>query len=380
MNQYLPTGNFKWMSDKEISKIDLGKYKADGKNGLILEVDLEYPQELHDMHNDYPVCPEKVKVSNNMLSAYCKKIVEKYNISIGLVSKLIPTLTDKKEYMLHYRNLQLYLDLSLKIKKVHQVLKFNQSPWFKQYIDFNTEKRKHDKNSFEKDFFKLMNNSVFGKTMENLHKRVDVRLVTNEKKLDKLTSKPTYVSSKIFNENLMAVHKIKETLTLNRPAYVGMCILDLRKTLMYDFHYNYIKKKYNDRAKLLFTDTDSLTYKIETVDAYIDFWTDKDMFDNSDYPENSPYYCNTNKKIIGKFKDEACGIPITEFVGLKSKMYSYVKDNENGGKTAKGIKKNVINNNIRHEDYKRTLLNEEQMHHKMKTIRSQRHQLGSYET
>ena len=196
---------------------------------------------------------------------------------------------------------------------------------------------------------------------------------------DKLTSKPTYVSSKIFNENLMAVHKIKETLTLNRPAYVGMCILDLSKTLMYDFHYNYIKKKYNDRAKLLFTDTDSLTYEIKTVDAYKDFWTDKDMFDNSDYPENSPYYCNTNKKIIGKFKDEACGIPITEFVGLKSKMYSYVKDNEKGGKTAKGIKKNVIKNNIRYEDYERTLLNEEQMHHKMKTIRSQRHKLSSYE-
>ena len=379
MSQYLPTGNFKWMTDKEISKIDPGKYKADGKKELILEVDLEYPQELHDIHNDYPVAPEKVKVSNNMLSAYCKKIAEKYNISIGLVSKLIRTLRDKKEYVLHYHNLQLYLDLGLKIKKVHQVLKFDQLPWLKQYIDFNTEKQKHAKNSCEKDFFKLMNNSVFGKTMENLRKWVDIRLVTNEKKLDKLTSKPTFVSSKIFNENLMAVHKVKETLTLNRPAYVGMCILDLSKTLMYDFHYNYIKKKYNDRAKLLFTDTDSLTYEIETVDAYKDFWTHKDMFDNSDYPENSPYYCNTNKKIIGKFKDEACGIPITEFVGLKSKMYSYVKDNERGEKTAKGIKKNVINNNIRHEDYKRTLLNEEQMHHKMKTIRSQRHQLGSYE-
>ena len=379
MSQYLPTGNFKWMTDKEISKVDLGKYKADGKKGLILEVGLEYPQELHHIHNDYPIAPEKVKVSNNMLSAYCKKIAKKCNISIGLVSKLVPTLRDKKKYVLHYRNLQLYLYLGLKIKKVHRVLKFDQSPWLKQYIDFNTEKQKHAKNSFEKDFFKLMNNSVFGKTMENLRKQVDVRLVTNEKKLDKLTSKPTFVSSKIFNKNLMAVHKVKETLTLNRPAYVGMCILDLSKTLMHDFHYNYIKNKYNDRAKLLFTDTDSLTYEIETVDAYKDFWTDKDMFDNSDYPENSPYYCNTNKKIIGKFKDEACGIPITEFIGLKSQMYSYVKDNEKGGKTAKGIKKNVIKNNIRHEDYKRTLLNEEQMHHKMKTIRSQRHQLSSYE-
>ena len=357
MSQYLPIGNFKWMTDKEISKIDLGKYKADGEKGLILEVDLEYPQELHDIHNDYPIAPEKVKVSNNMLSAYCKKIAEKYNISIGLVSKLIPTLRNKKEYVLHYRNLQLYLDLGLKIKKVHRVLKFDQSLWLKQYIDFNTEKRKHAKNSFEKDFFKLMNNSIFGKTMENLRKRVDVRLVTNEKKLDKLTSKPTYVSSKIFNENLMAVHKVKETLTLNRPAYVGMCILDLSKTLMYDFHYNYIKKKYNNRAKLLFTDMDSLTYEIEAEDIYKDFWNDKDMFDNSSYPESSPYYCNVNKKIIGKFKDEACGIPITEFIGLKSKMYSYVKDNEKGGRTAKGIKKNVIKNNIRYEDYKNTLIN-----------------------
>ena len=197
-----------------------------------------------------------------------------------------------------------------------------------------------------------MNNSVFGKTMENLRKRVDVRLVTNEKKLDKLTSKPTYVSSKIFNENLMAVHKVKETLTLNRPAYVGMCILDLSKTLMYDFHYNYIKKKYNNRARLLFTDTDSLTYEIEAEDVYKDFWNDKDTFDNSDYPESSQYYCNANKKIIGKFKDEACGIPITEFIGLKSKTYSYVKDNEKGERTAKSIKKNVIKNNIKDEDCK----------------------------
>ena len=223
-----------------------------------------------------------------------------------------------------------------------------------------------------------MNNSVFGKTMENLRKQVDVRLVTDEKKLDKLTSKSTYVSCKIFDENLMAVHKVKETLTLNRPAYVGMCILDLSKMLMYDFHYNYIKKKYGNRARLLFTDTDSLTYEIEAEDVYKDFWNDKDMFDNSDYPENS-YYCNANKKVIGKFKDEACEVPIVEFIGLKSKMYSYVRGNEKGGKTAKGIKKNVIKNNIKLEDYKNVLLNNEQLHHKMKTIRSQKHQLGSYE-
>ena len=224
-----------------------------------------------------------------------------------------------------------------------------------------------------------MNNSVFGKTMENIRKRVDVRLVTHKKKLLKITSKPTYVSSKIFNENLVAVHKIKETLTLNRPAYVGMCILDLSKTLMYDFHYNYIKNKYGNKAKLLFTDTDSLTYEIETEDVYKDFWNDKDRFDNSDYPEDSPYFNKTNKKVIGKFKDEAAGIPVVEFIGLRSKMYSYIKDNGNCGKTAKGIKKNIIKNKIKHENYKQTLFENKQMHHTMKTIRSINHQLESYE-
>ena len=291
-----------------------------------------------------------------------QKKAAKYNISTGLVSKLVPTLKNKEKYVLHYRNLQLYLDLGLKINKVHRVLEFNQSPWLKQYIDFNTNKRKNAKNSFEKDFFKLMNNSKFGKTMENLRKRVDVRLVTDEKKLTKLASKLTYVSSKIFNDNLVAVHKIKETLTLNRPAYVGMCILDLSKTLMYDFHYNYIKKKYGDKARLLFTDTDSLTYEIEAEDVYRDFWNDKDKFDNSDYPESSLYFDKTNKKVIGKFKDEAAGVPICEFVGLRSKMYSYIKDDQKVGKTAKGIKKNVINNNIKHENYKQTLFENKQMH------------------
>ena len=379
MSQYLPTGGFRWMTQKQIDKIDLNKYNEESKKGLILEVDLKYPKDLHDLHNDYPLAPEKIKVKKEMLSNYCETIRSKYNISTGLVEKLIPTLSNKEKYVLHYRNLKLYTELGLEVDKYHRVLEFDQSPWLKQYIDYNTEKRKNAKNDFEKDFFKLMNNSVFGKTMENLRKRVDVRLVTDEKKLLKLTSKPTYVSSKIFNENLVAVHKIKETLTLNRPAYVGMCILDLSKTLMYDFHYNYIKEIYGNKAKLLFTDTDSLTYEIEAKDVYKDFFKDKDKFDNSDYPKYSPFFYKKNKKVIGKFKDESAGIPITEFVGLRSKMYSYIKDNNKGGKTAKGIKKNVIKNNIKHDDYKETLFNDKQMYHKMKTIRSENHQLGSYE-
>ena len=183
MSQYLPTGGFKWLTEKQIENTDLAKYNDDSKKGLILEVDLEYPKELHNLHNDYTLGAEKVKVTESMLSDYCQKIANKYNMSTSLVYKLIPTLNKKEKYVIYYRHLKLYLDLGLKLKKVHRVLEFNQSPWLKQYIDFNTQKRTPAKNSFEKDFFKLMNNSVFGKTMENIRKRVDVRLVTDEKKL-----------------------------------------------------------------------------------------------------------------------------------------------------------------------------------------------------
>ena len=375
MSQYLPTGGFKWLTEKEV---DLSKFDDESEKGLILEVDLEYPEELHNLHNDYPLAAEKIKVTEDMLSPYCREIAEKFKVKVGLVEKLVPTLSKKERYVLHYRNLQLYMSLGLKLTKIYRALEFNQSPWLKTYIDFNTKKRAKAKNSFEKDFFKLMNNSVFGKTMENLRKRQNIKLVTDEENLLKWTSKPSFVSFKIFNEDLVAVHKMKPTLTLNRPAYVGMCILDLSKTLMYNFHYNYIKNKYGDKARLMFTDTDSLTYEIGVDDVYQDFWKDKHLFDNSDYPKDSPFFDNTNKKVIGKFKDEAAGLPIVEFVGLRSKMYSLMKDNEQGSRTAKGIKKNVIKQQLQHDNYKDVLFNKKQLRHEMRVIKSEKHRIGSY--
>ena len=321
--------------------------------GLILEADLDYPEHLHNKYNDYPLALEILEIKNHMLSDYCKK----FNIKVGRVKKLVPNLKPKKNYILHYKNLKQYLDLILKATKVHRALEFDQSPWLKTCIDFNTQKRTVEESSFEKDFFKLMNNSVFRKTIENLRKRVNVTLINNPEKLLKHASKPTFISCKIFNENLVAVHKFKKTLTLNRPAYVGMCILDISKTLMYDFHYNYIKEKYGSNAKLLFTDTDSLIYNIRTEDIYKDFWADKDKFDFSDYNKNSGFYDRTNKKVIGKMKDETKGVPIVEFVKLSSKMYSYVQNNEITCKKAKGIKKNIVKNVIKHEDYKKILFN-----------------------
>ena len=314
-----------------------------------------------------------------MLSDYCQKIQARERIKVGQVEKLIPNLRDKERYIVHYRNLQLYLSLGLKLKKIHRALEFSQSSWLAEYIDFNTQKRAKAKNAFQKDFFKLANNSVFGKTMENKRKRCNIQLVTNSLKMERLAARPTYVSRKIFHENLVAVHYKQTKLLMDKPLYVGMSILELSKVLMYDKHYNYILPKYGKKGKLPFTDTDSLTYHIRTEDVYRDFFADRERFDNSDYPPNSEFYFTENKKVIGKFKDETAGVPIKEFIGLKSKMYCLILDNEKDSKKAKGVKKNVIKKGITPGDYYDVLHQRKVMHHRMNTIRSDCHQISSYE-
>ena len=197
----LPVNNFGWLTRGEIEILqeNLMTLPADGTEGYILEVDLEYPPDLHDLHNDYPLAPERRKIPEEFLSPYCHQLIEDLDMKYSPSEKLIPNLHDKQHYILHYRNLQLYLSLGMKLNCVHRVLGFDQSPWLKPYIDFNTEKRKHARNDFEKDFFKLMNNSVFGKTMENLRKRVNVKLVNSSKQLQKLSSSPLFDYFRIFD-------------------------------------------------------------------------------------------------------------------------------------------------------------------------------------
>ena len=362
MSMKLPTHGFKWLTGGEIEKIYENRHNLN-KIPCILEVDLTYPKELHDLHNDYPLCPEGVKCKNG-------------------VEKLIPNLRDKKNYVLHYKNLIQCLDLGMKIKRIHRGIKFVESEWMKPYIDMNTNLRANAKNNFEKDFFKLMNNAVFGKTMENIWNRKDVKLVNNEEKARKLIAKPNYRSCKIFSENLISVHMKKTSLVMNKPIYLGACILDLSKTIMYDFHYNYIKPMYKDKVKLLFTDTDSLMYEIETEDFFKDISGDvKDRFDTSDYPENHPSGIPTgiNKKVLGMFKDEAMGKIIKEFVGLRAKLHSFKMDEGEESKKCKGVKKQVVEKSITHEDYKTCLLTGKEQLRKMNIIRSYEHEVYTEE-
>ena len=199
-------------------------------------------------------------------------------------------------------------------------------PWLEEYINLNTKLRIETKQSgsnLEIDFFKLMNNSVFGKTVENIRNRVDNRLKSSDKVAQKLAAKPNYDRCTIFNENLIAVHMKKTKLYFNKLVYLGMGILDMSKSLMYDFHYNNMKTKYGDKAKLLFTDTDSLAYEITTKDFCKDINPDiEKRFDTSDYPTNHPSGIKTglNSKVLGMFKDEAGGKQIVEFVGFRAKL------------------------------------------------------------
>ena len=252
----------------------------------------------------------------------------------------------------------------------------------KKYIDLNTKLRTDAKNEFEKDFFKLMNNSVFGKTMENVRNRVDIQLVNREEKALKLFSKTNFDKRTIFSENLIAVHMHKKKVKLDKPIYLGMSILDLSKTLMYDFHYNYIKPKYGENAQLLFTDTDSLMYEIRTGDFYKDISPDVEkMFDTSNYPKEHESGIKTglNKKVIGMMKDECGGKQIEEFVGLRAKLYSYKIDEKDNApkvsKRCKGVKKNVIEKNITFQNYKDCLFNEEEQVRKINVIRHRNHDL-----
>ena len=236
MSEKMPYKDFRWVNIENAPPLE--EMLLDEDLGYILEVDLEYPSELHNLHNDYPLAPETMKINK--------------------VNKLTPNLRNKTKYVLHHRNLGLYLSLGLKLTKIHRIIEFKQSKWLAPYITLNTNLRTEAKNTFEKDFFKLMNNSVFGKTMENIRNRKDIRLVTSEKSALKLIAKPNFKHRTIFTENLISVHMGKTKLIFNKPVYVGMCILDISKTLMYDFHYNYIKKKYNEKALLLMTDRQSL--------------------------------------------------------------------------------------------------------------------------
>lgn len=344
-----------------MSNFDVSSIALDSPTGYILEVDLEYPQHLHDAHTDLPFCPTRDKPPGKR------------------EFKLLATLYDKKRYVIHYRNLQQCTRHGLRVTKIHRILQFSQSPWLRNYIELNTDFRTSAKNDFEKNLYKLMNNAVFGKTIENVRNRVDVKLLTEwdgRYGAEAMIAKPNFHSRSVFSEKLIAVELRKLEVKLYKPIYVGMCILDISKTCLYEFHHEYMTPMYRDKCRVMYTDTDSLIYHIECADVYENMKCDIVRFDTSDYAVDNAYGIPlVNKKVPGLMKDENNGAIMTEFVGLRAKMYALRVNGKKDTKKVKGIKSNVVARTITFDDYTQCLNEEIEMKRQQSYVRSKLHQV-----
>ena len=317
-------------------------------------MDVKYPKKLHELHSDLLFLPERMKINK------CKKLVCK--------------LSNKKKYVIHINSLKQALNHGLKLKKIHRVIEFNQKEWLKPFIDMNTGLRKAAKNDFEKDLFKLMNNSVFGKTMENIRKHRDIKLVTTDKERSKLVSEPNYHTINLISEDLSIIEMKKTKVKMNKPIYLGLSILEISKILMYEFWYDYMKPKYGNDVKLCYMDTDSFIMNIKANYFYEDIANDvENRFDASNYEVNRPLPMGKNKKIIGLMKDELGRKIITEFVTLRPKTYSFLTDDGKEDKKAKGTKKCKIKKMIKFNDYKKCLLNDEVIFKSQQRFISKKH-------
>ena len=433
MMQYLPVSDFEWMPQVDtISERWIRKLRPDRETGYILEVDIHTPKSMHAKLSDYPPAPERKPILGHNLSPYQREILkEQYRLETTTMTdemleekvkryksteKLILDLEPKTKYILHYRTLQLYLKLGMKITRVHRVLCFKQKPWLESYIKKNTEMRQKAANDFEKDFYKLMNNAFFGKTMENVRKRRHIDIIATPEKLKKLVAQPTFKSITSFNEEISAVERLKAKVMMNKPIYIGLCVLDLSKWLMYDFYYHTLKEIFpaaTEQVRLLFTDTDSLCVSIEGCDdvymrirdQQINYENDtveaSTFFDFSGYSSAHPIFeglhddtitaiKKSNKKVPGKMKDELDGNILLEFIGLRAKAYafkkliSYPKTGDDGGeiegdiievKKLKGIQKCVVKMSIHFEHYKSCLFDKVTHFATTTSLRSCMHQL-----
>ena len=337
----LPVDNFRWTEDLDrYTENFIKNYDENSDYGCVLEVDIEYPKTLWGLHKDLPFLAERRKLGN--------------------LEKLITSLDDKENYVIHISVLKQALNHGLILKKVHRVIEFRQEAWLKPYINMNTKLRTDAKNHFEKNF-KLMNNSVFGKTMENVRNHRDIKLVTNDERRNKLVSEPNYHTTMQFSENLMAIEMKKTAIVMNKQIYLGQAILHISKTLMYESWYDYIKPKYKEKVQLCYMDTDSFIILFKTQDFYKDIANDVDKwFDTSGYNKNDDRQLpiGINKKGLGMFKDELNGKIMTKFCAPRAKTYSFLSDDGIKKKKAKGTKKCVIKCHLKFDDYKDSIFND----------------------
>lgn len=371
--EYLPIDEFKWIekTSNDFNNIvsNILSIPDDSSIGYMLEVDLEYPYQIHDLHRDLPFCPIRNPPPNSK------------------IPKLLTTLHDKHNYVLHYRNLKHAINHGLILKSVHRILQFNQSDWLKPYIELNTELRAKATNSFTRNLMKLLNNAVYGKFLESDKKKRNILLARKwegKHGARNLIAAPNFHSRVIFDEDLMAIELNKVELIYNKPLYVGSVILDLSKLTMYSFLYDFLLKKFaRDKIKILYIDTDSFFIEFTNIDPYEQMIKPNiNLFDTSDFSPNNQWHIPlANRKVPCKMTDELSGKKfITNFIGLRSKMYTFKMNEDNGCvKKSKGIKMCVVKNKLTYDDYYNCLKNEEVIINKQCIIKSQAHNVFSIE-
>ena len=268
MSKKLPVNGFKWVDDLSMFTEDFIKsYDEEGDVGYLLVVDIEYPKTLRMLHSDLPFLPEKMKINK--------------------WPKLVCNVTHKENYSIHVVALKQALNHGLKLIRVHSVISFKQETWLKPYNDLNTELRKNAKNEFEKDFYKLKINSIYGKTVQNDRKHRDIKLVTAEYKRNKRASEPNYHSTKCISKHLLVMEMKKTEVKMNKPIYLGQDVLDLSKTPTCEFWYDYLKPMYGDKIRLCYTVTDTFIMHIKTDYFYKDISADVDKwFDTANFNKN----------------------------------------------------------------------------------------------
>ena len=332
MSQKLPCNNFRWGDPDTFDPL---KDRTQDESSAFLEVDLEYPEELHDEHSLLPMAPESLQIKESMLSEYQLKVkrslegkldTPEKKLTLSKCTKLVPHLGSRKRYVLHAANLKFYLDHGLKLTKLHRVIEFDQKDWMQPWIQFNTAKRAKATSDFEKDFYKLLNNACFGKTMESVRTRTKATFVTKEKQYRKHTGRPSYKFTMDYGtEDFRIVFEEPSCVVLDKPVYAGMAILDTSKIVMYSLLYDTMVPLFGreniDQGKI---DTDSFMLDITTPDLYGKLRQLRDThLDTSDYPESSEMHSKLNKKVVGKAKDETNGFPIWKRVILKAKCDSF---------------------------------------------------------
>ena len=392
LSQALPTDHFRWMTSDELKEFNAHAVPENGKRGYFVEVDLEYPQELHDVHNEFPLAPEKLDVPRSEWSEHTRHLASQLGLShksSGL--KLMTTLRDKKRYTLHHETLKVYLRLGMKVTRIYKGVTFTQSPFMKTYISLNTEARKTAQSQFEIALYKGYNNYIFGKTCYNVFRQKDMKLVDNKSKFQRLVARPTFHSSHILNDDLTLVEMKPATIVCNKPVYIGCTVLELSKAHMYHFYYDYlIPMYYQTGLQMLYADTDSFYVQVNNrPDVYHDMAKHHYWFDCSSYPPSHFLHSNEHKRQIGLMKDiHGLQGHITEFIALRSKMYAvrvdpwYDDDDDDDDCTitkAKGIHRSVLKG-IPFSSYLDTLRNNTVQKHKFKRITSKKHHLVTVES